>query len=123
DPRPSVRRGASSARARCGSSRGGPVLGGSLGGIVHVEPTLPRALQRLRAALAGGETVEAQDLLPAGERDERHAVRLPRLEPHRRARRDVEAVAERAGAVVGERTVGLEEVEVRTDLHGTVAGV
>ena len=59
----------------------------------------------------------------AGERDERHAARLARLEAHRGARGDVQPHAACGVAVEVERAVGLGKVVVRADLDRPVAGV
>src|SRR5215470_839246 len=59
----------------------------------------------------------------ARERDQRHVARLPGLEPHRRASRNVEPHAARLPAVERQRRVGLEEMIVRADLDRPVAGV
>src|SRR3954451_25182501 len=59
----------------------------------------------------------------AGERHQRDVARLPRLEPHRGAGRDVEPHAARLSAIELQRRVGLEEMIVRADLDRPVAGV
>src|SRR5438552_3676772 len=59
----------------------------------------------------------------AGERDQGDVARLPGLEAHRGAGRDVEPHAARLLAVEPECRVGFEEVVVRADLDRPVAGV
>ena len=66
---------------------------------------------------------EAVDDALAGERDELDRARLPGLEAHRGAGRDVEPEAARRRAIERERRVGLGEVIVRADLDRPVAGV
>ena len=55
--------------------------------------------------------------------DEPDRPRLARLEPHRCARRYIQAETARSRAIEIERVVGFEEVIVGTDLHRTVAGI
>src|ERR1700738_3998062 len=59
----------------------------------------------------------------AGERHELHVAGLPRFDPHRGARRDVEPHAAGFFSVELQRRVGLEEMIVRADLDRTIAGV
>ena len=56
----------------------------------------------------------------AAQRSQRHLAPLPRLKPHRRARRNVEPEPARPFPVKAQRIVGLEEMIVRTDLYGPV---
>src|SRR5262249_54006777 len=56
---------------------------------------------------------KAVDPALAGERAQRHLARLPGLEPHRRASRNVEPHAARLPAVERQRRIGLEEMIVR----------
>lgn len=82
-------------------------------------------LQPLRHGLGvGGErrhgavahAVAPAHPLPPADFDQRHRLRVARLEPYRRARGNVEAVAARFNAVEVEEGVRLGEVIVRTDL-------
>src|SRR5919106_524989 len=69
------------------------------------------------------QTIEAAGPARAGDRHELDLARLPGLEAHRRAGRDVEATAARSLALELERGVGLEEMVVRADLNRAVAGI
>src|SRR3546814_1215306 len=55
--------------------------------------------------------------------DQRHLAALPRLEPHRRARRDIEALAVCRLPVEQQGGVGLREMIVAADLDRPVAAI
>src|SRR5439155_20968414 len=67
--------------------------------------------------------VEAVHDALAGEGHQLHRARLPGLETHRRAGRNVEPKAARRIAIEREGAVGLEEMKMRADLDRAVAGV
>src|SRR6185312_10174240 len=73
--------------------------------------------------LAHHVLAEAVDGTLAGERDERHLARLPRLEAHRRAGGDGEPHAARLLPLELQGRIGLEEMIMRADLDRPVAGV
>src|ERR1700693_986365 len=77
----------------------------------------------MRLELAHDFLTKTIDRALAGKRDQRDLARLPRLEAHRSAGRDVEAHAARLLAIELERRIGLEEMIVRADLDRPVAGV
>src|SRR5262247_1706253 len=66
---------------------------------------------------------ESIDRTLAGECHQRDLARLPGLEAHRGAGRDVEPHAARLGAVKLQRRIGLEEMIVRAHLDRPVAGI
>src|SRR3984957_3430863 len=67
--------------------------------------------------------LQARHHPPAGQRHQRDLALDPRLEPHRRAGRDVQPAAPGKLPVEPQRRVGLREVEVRADLDRPVAGI
>src|ERR1700722_3385914 len=67
--------------------------------------------------------LQARHHPPAGQRHQRDLALDPRLEPHRRAGRDVQPAAPGKLPVEPQRRVGLREVEVRADLNRPVADV
>src|SRR5574340_1614109 len=69
------------------------------------------------------EVVAAADDAAAGDGDERHRLRLARLEADGGPGRDVEPFAVRGVAIEGERAIGFDEVIVAPDLDRTIAGV
>src|SRR5207244_13408308 len=71
---------------------------------------------RLLGPQAGNDAV-------SGQRHQRYLAGDARLEPHRRAGRDVQPIATGRGPVEGQRRVGRREVVVRSDLDRPVAGV
>src|SRR6185437_15243003 len=73
--------------------------------------------------LAHHVLAEAVDGTLAGERDERHLARLPRLEAYRRAGGDGEPHAARLLALEFQGRIGLEEMIMRADLDRPIAGV
>src|SRR3977135_4234982 len=72
--------------------------------------------------LAVGERVEPVDLARPGQLHQDHQLLVARLEADGRPSRDIEPHPPRLPALEAERTVGLEEVEVGSDLNRTVAG-
>src|ERR1700722_2434584 len=93
-----------------------------LGGCPDQKNRLP-LFRDMRLELAHDFLTETIDRALAGKRDQRDLARLPRLEAHRGAGRDVEAHAARLLAIELERRIGLEEMIMRADLDRPVAGV
>ena len=77
----------------------------------------------MRREAAVDQVVEADHSPASAELDEADVALVACFEPDRLAGGDVEAHAERRGAVELEDTVDLEEVEMRPDLDRPVAGV
>src|SRR5215470_18400329 len=97
----------------------------------RAKPPLRRERHRLGLAVGGilpssrsiGEIVEAIDIPIATIRHQRHLALIAGLEPHRGRGRYVEVQSECRGPIKLERTIDLEEVEVRSHLHWTIAGI
>ena len=85
-----------------------------------LERPLPHAGVVERAVDQAGEAVTDAR---AGEVHEPHRPRLAGLEPHSQPRADRQVPPVRRAPVEAQLPVGLEEVVVRSDLHGAVAGV
>ncbi len=79
----------------------------------------------MAASVAGalGQAVESIDGFRAGDFGELHALGVAGLEAHGGARGNIQAHAEGLRAVEAQLAVGLEEMEMRADLDGPVAGV
>src|SRR5262245_37067016 len=73
--------------------------------------------------LAVDPAVEANDAARPGIDNEPHLPALSRLEAHRGAGWDVEAIAARLLAIESKRRVGLIEVIMRADLYRAVARI
>src|SRR5690349_11468379 len=76
-----------------------------------------------RSQLAVDLAVEADDTTLAGVGDEPDLAALPRLEPRRRASRDIEPEPPRLFPIKGECRVGFVEMVMRTHLDRAVAGI
>src|SRR5262249_33200685 len=94
----------------------------------HAPRPTPHGGERLPPHLgvverAHDQAVEPDDDALAGQGDEADLLDLAGLEAHGGARGQVQAHAVGLLAVADEGAVDLEEVEVRADLHGPIAGV
>mmetsp|Transcript_9643 Transcript_9643/g.23802 ORF Transcript_9643/g.23802 Transcript_9643/m.23802 type:complete len:491 (-) Transcript_9643:545-2017(-) len=69
------------------------------------------------------DVVPAQHHAVAGDGNQRHGSRLPRLEAHRRTGGNVEPHSEAELAVEGQQRVGLDEVVVAANLDGAIPRV
>src|SRR5258707_4309614 len=69
------------------------------------------------------QVIEPGQFAAAAERYERYFFLRPRFKPHGGTSRNIEAHAESGGPVELHRLVDLEEMEVRSDLDRSVAGI
>src|SRR5205085_11074819 len=81
------------------------------------------AKRRRRVQRAVDEGVHAARDPTAGQRNQNYVARFARLEPQRRAGRNVQPAAIRSVAVESERGVDLEKMRMGTDLDRPIARV